>query len=193
MAVITDFTRVEPIAEEVLREYEGAIPEGFLELWRTHGTGLVSDGLVRLVDPSSLQDVLPFVIEDPEDCVPVLTTAMADLVVFRDGYLFVIDSRMAAAKAFPVIRPETMVRLLNSPGYLAGKLRSENYALAVERLGVPTLDECFYYAPLLSLGGAESADSLRRGGLVAHIEMAASIQGKIEIGAPEGGPRLKRT
>lgn len=191
MNVINEFTPVASISNTVLAAYAGMIPDGFIDLWREYGSGLVGDGLVRLVDPSTIQDVLPRVIEDPEDCVPLLTTALGDVVVFRDGYLFVVNTRLRAAHMLPVAKPDHVVRALNSPAFMVRELRADNYEPAVQRLGVPGIDECFYYAPLLSMGGSEASSELRRGELIAHLETAAGFQGRIRIGAPEGGPRVR--
>lgn len=56
----------------------------------------------------------------------------------------------------------------------------EPYEDAVKKLGIPAYDECFAYEPLLSLGGNESVDNLRKVNLAVHLDIVSQMQDSTE-------------
>ena len=46
-------------------------------------------------------------------------------------------------------------------------------------LGTVSYDECYGYVPLLSLGGAEKPENLRKVKLREHLELMYQVQGEI--------------
>ncbi|MGJ3509934.1 T6SS immunity protein Tdi1 domain-containing protein [Enemella sp. A6] len=157
-------------------------PDEIKHLWRVHGAGFIGEGFLRLADPHALLPVLPSFVADPQDCVPIFTTALADVVVWRGGYFFNLSTRLGVAHSLSHSKPEYVLRFLEDPYLLDKDFRWHDFRPAAERLGVPDFTECFYYVPLLSQGGVESPEHLRRGGLIAHLEMAAGLQGRVTIG-----------
>jgi hypothetical protein len=47
----------------------------------------------------------------------------------------------------------------------------------VKKYGEPEYDECFGYEPLLSLGGKESVENLKKVKYEVHISLMGEIQG----------------
>lgn len=54
------------------------------------------------------------------------------------------------------------------------------YEKAVEKFGTPAYEECFGYEPLLSLGGNESVDNLRKVNLAVYLDIVSQIQDSTE-------------
>ena len=181
MATFTQFTTVTPITEETLDRYAGRVPDQVTTAWRQHGSGLVGAGYVRLLNPDHATQMLDGVLGMPDGTVPVMATALADLVLwiepmfhvarFRWGVIDVLhfDAGMLLAD---VQRDEFLDDILERPPYTQ----------AVERLGVPGIDECFGYVPLLGLGGTPDPSHLDRGGLWEHLAVIMQL-----VGPP--GPR----
>lgn len=186
MSVFSEFVAASSIAPAVIAEYADRVPEEITELWTTFGSGLIGSGILRLIDPSVVEPWLPTFVDDPEGCVPVFASAYADIVVWRDRHFFSLDTRLRAAHALWVSSPRHLLRFIEDPHVVEHDYRVQTYEAATARLGVPTIDECFYYVPLLSMGGPAEAGALRRGGIAAHLAVAADLQGKIQIG-PDGG------
>ena len=53
------------------------------------------------------------------------------------------------------------------------------YFEAVKKYGEPEYNECFGYEPLLSLGGNESVESLKKVNFEVHIAIMSEIQGML--------------
>lgn len=181
MTTFTQFTTVRPIDDATIDRHAGRVPEPVLTAWREHGTGLVGDGYVRLLDPDHASEMLDGVIGMPDGTVPVLATALADLVLWIEPMFHVVRFRWgvievlhvdAALMFADVQRDEVLDDVLERPPYTA----------AVPRLGVPGIDECFGYVPLLGLGGSEDPAHLDRGGLWEHLAVITQL-----VGLP--GPR----
>nr|NLD40565.1 DUF1851 domain-containing protein [Actinomycetales bacterium] len=183
MSTFSEFHGIAPISDEVIARFADRVPTEIVALWRELGAGLIGDGFLRIPDPAEASSWLPLIVDDPEGAVPVFTSALADIVVWQDGYFHNVCTRLDVAFPLSFSKPAHVVRFLEDPGLLERDFRWANYLPAVERLGVPELGECLYYAPLLSLGGPEVPDTLQRGGFAAHLEVAAGFQGRITIGS----------
>lgn len=176
MPTFTQFTTVRPLADETIDRYAGRVPEPVRAAWREHGTGLVGDGYVRLLDPDHATTMLDGVLGMPDGTVPVMTTALADLVLWIEPMFHVVRFRWGvidvlhfdAAMLFADLqRDEMLDDILERPPYTA----------AVPRLGVPGIDECFGYVPLLALGGSQDPAHLDRGGLWEHLAVIMQLVG----------------
>ncbi|MGI5950359.1 MAG: T6SS immunity protein Tdi1 domain-containing protein [Brooklawnia sp.] len=182
MSTFSSFQSVAPVAEQTLATLQGNVPKNIIQLWRSHGAGYIGNGFLRLVDPAVMTPWLPSFLVDPQGCVPVFATALADVVVWRDNYYYVVNTRFGQAYPPNFARVKNFPRVIENTYFLDSDFRWKDYTPAAERLGVPGMVECLFYAHLLSLGGFERPESLYRGGLQAHLELAAGLQGKIEVG-----------
>ncbi|GEA88031.1 T6SS immunity protein Tdi1 domain-containing protein [Cellulomonas cellasea] len=176
MPTFTNFTRTAAVAEETVARFEASVPPEIAQVWREDGAGLVGDGFVRVVDPDRATTMLEGVVGMPAGAVPVLTTALADVVLyirplfhvlrFRFGIIDVIG--FDAAQLLADVQDET---------FLDEVLARQPYPAGVERLGVPGPDECFGFVPLLALGGVPDPARLDRGGLWEHIAIIMALTG----------------
>lgn len=91
-----------------------------------------------------------------------------ELVMYRYGIY-----RMVDADFFELLRR-------CDSGFINDVLEPTNYKEAVGLYGIPDLDECFGYVPLLALGGSETPDHLKRCKIREHIYLISQLAGKIE-------------
>ncbi|MDN5288344.1 MAG: hypothetical protein JWR38_4618 [Mucilaginibacter sp.] len=68
---------------------------------------------------------------------------------------------------------------INEESFLNKNLDWQPYPKAVEKLGVPTYDECFGYEPILAAGGSEKLENLKIVKLIEHIDIITQVAGKI--------------
>ncbi len=91
-----DFVPVAPVPEAVIDRYRPSVEPALVELWQAQGFGLAADGFLRVVNPdyytSMIGEFLP-----RSDMIPVLATAMGDVVVSFDGKYRVLQFRYARA------------------------------------------------------------------------------------------------
>jgi hypothetical protein len=160
--------------------YADLVPDAVLALWREHGLATTANGFVRFVDPTSLVDLVAATTARFGGAVPLFTTAFGDVGVLTNGSVAVVKYRHGRASILTT-RPEWLVRIIGtSTGREdARHLDWRPYPEAVERLGIPATDECLGYAPLLALGGSETAEALEIVALREHILLITQFAGPV--------------
>lgn len=160
--------------------YAEAVPDAVLSVWREHGLATTASGFVRLVDPTSLLDLVAETTERFGDSIPLFTTALGDIGVLKGGYIQILKYRHGRVSTM-TNRPEWLFKIM---GTTTGREDSRHldwapYPEAVERLGVPAPDECFGFTPLLVLGGPETADALQVVKLREHVLLITQFAGPL--------------
>lgn len=178
MSTFPSFTALGAITDDTIGRFAAKVPETVASAWRVHGTGLVGDGFVRLVDPGHARAMLDGVVNLPDNAVPVFTTALADVIVCIESAFYVLNFRLGYIDLLDTDALR-LLQNLSKDQFLDQSLVRAPYREAVERLGVPGLDECFGYVPLLALGGTPDPDHLDRGGLWEHIAVIVQLAGPL--------------
>lgn len=180
--MFAQFLQVAPVGEETLARWAPRVPEPVAQVWREQGCGLVGDGFVRVVDPDRAMMMLGG-IGLPEGAVPVFTTALADLLLWVEPVFAVARFRFGVIDIVGVDAAQ-LIADLQHDAFLDQTLARAPYAEGVARLGVPGIDECFGFVPLLALGGRGDAASLDRCGLWEHLALVSQL-----AGPPRSRPR----
>lgn len=171
------------VSEEIIEKYQGRVSDDIISLWREYGFCTTEDGYYKLVNPDDYADIFWEIYGDEEydtDPVVVMMTAMADIIFFTSrGYFCYIDVRHEKWDVIGKMFSLTMRRLLTAD-FRHTLLSWEPYEDAVKTLGVPAYEECFGYEPLLSLGGAEKVENLRKVNLAVHLDIVSQMQEPIE-------------
>lgn len=177
MPTFPQFSPAAPLTPEALERYAGRVPEPILTAWTEHGSGLVGeDGYVRLLDPDHALRMLDGVIGLPEGAVPVFVTGMGDLLLWIEPVFHLVRFRWGTIEAFSA-DAERLIADLQDPEVLDRVLEREPYTAAIARLGVPGLEQCFGYVPLLALGGSTDPERLDLGGLWEHLALIVHLAG----------------
>jgi hypothetical protein len=187
--MIEGFTPAAPIPEDVIARYAPHVPPGVVEMWRENGTGWFADGFFRVVDPAHAEQMLDNVYPFPPPAVVLFTTALADLVVWRGDTFYLIKWRWGLLEALPRSGDLTQVLTwMRDPELLQQYFEWEPYPEAARRDGVPGLDDCFGFVPLLALGGPPTADHLEPMEMWVHIALILQLAGKPRAGGEFAPP-----
>lgn len=181
MTTFRSFAPVAPISEETIARYAEHVPGGVVEQWRSQGAGIVGDGFFRVVDPERAATRLEGVIALPEASTVLLTTALGDLIVHVNGLYLVVKSRFGAIDLIEGRSFADLVALIEDPRQRDVAWEWQPYPAARERDGVPELEQCFAFVPLLALGGPNTADNLQLGGLYEHLAVIAQVAGQPQV------------
>lgn len=176
MALFSTFETAAPVEAATIDRWRDRAPAALVEVWEQQGAGLVGDGYVRVVDPDRAAQMLEGVLGMPDGAVPVLTTALADLVLYIAPAFHIARFRRGTIESL-AFDSEDFYRRLEDESFLDTVLERQPYPAAAARLGVPGIDECFLYAPLLTLGGPEVEENLHRGGLWEHLSLVVQMSG----------------
>ncbi len=179
LKALQDFELHSKVPEEIIRKYEGKVPEQFVEIWKAYGFGSFMQGYFKVINPD---DYIAFVRESyfEKNCIPLLATALGDIIVWeREKYLYMIFYRYNDFDCVDTDECDFFFDDIFDADFQKNDLKMKNFKEAVQMLGSPAYDECYGYVPLLSLGGAERAENLRKVKLREHLELMYQMQGGI--------------
>ena len=172
------------VTEEIIEKYRGFVPNEVIEMWKEYGFCCAEDGYFKIINPEDYIDLIPDLYEMDEDelAIPIFGTGMGDIIFcdqkenfilidIRHQNLEVIGKNLASA-----------LKTMNFPTLRQTIFSWKPYEDAVKKYGVPTFEECFAYEPLLSLGGNESVDNLRKVNLAVHLDIVSRMQEIINFG-----------
>lgn len=174
--MFSQFTPAALIETGTIERFQGAVPAPIAEVWREHGAGLVGDGFLRVIDPDRASRMLDGVLGMPAGAVPVFATALADLVLYIEPLFHLVRFRFGIIDTL-AFDAGALLADLQRDEYLDATLAREPYPEGVRRLGVPGIDECFGFVPLLTLGGQADPHHLDRCGLWEHIAVIMQFSG----------------
>ncbi|MCY1716889.1 GAD-like domain-containing protein [Microbacterium sp. SL62] len=177
-----DFVRVAAVPSVTVARYRNLVEPALVELWEAHGFGLAADGFLRVIDPERYSSLIGEFLPRP-DMVPVLATALGDVVVFFDDRYRVLQFRYARATG-GVGSSLGMIGLFAAQeSWLNRFMGYAPYAEAAQRYGALNSPADFdeIYAPPLPLpaGGPEGVEHLARFRIFEHIALAAQLAGPI--------------
>ena len=178
MPTFTHFMAHAPIDEQTVARFAPTVSAEVVSAWREHGSGYVSDGYFRFVDPGHAAQMLEGTMNLPEGSTVLFTTALGDLVVHLGGRYLVVKFRWGVIDVTPVGTgfPD-LLRLMEDPAARDLSFEWSPYLEAGQRTGVPSMDEVLGFVPMLAMGGAPVAANLQRMGLWEHLAIIAQMAG----------------
>ena len=176
--VLKDFALHSKVPEEIVKKNKDKIPAQFIEIWENYGFGTFQRGYFKVINPD---DYIEFVRKSyfEKNCIPLLVTAFGDIVVWeKNEYLSLLTYRY---QNFDCLEYgcEFFFNDLSDNKYVERHFKNRNFYKALEKLDIPSYDECFGYVPLLSLGGGEKTANLQKVKLREHLELMFKMQGGI--------------
>ncbi|MGI9821833.1 T6SS immunity protein Tdi1 domain-containing protein [Agromyces sp. Marseille-Q5079] len=182
MTSFRTFDPVAPISDETIERYRAQVPPEVAELWRSQGAGFVgTDGFFRVVDPARAAEMLADVLSVPDGATVLFTTALADVIAYANGLYLVFKPRFGALDVIQDTSFDELVAHLEDPAQRDEAWEWEPYPAARDREGIPGIEECYGFVPLLAIGGRADAEHLQRGGLYEHLAVIAQLAGQPEV------------
>lgn len=166
------------VSKEIFDEYEDLLPNSVIDMWKEYGFCRAEDGYFKIINPNDYIDLIPDLYEVDEDelAVPIFATGMGDIIICdQNEYFTLIDIRH---QSLEVIGKDfsSAVKSMNFPTLRQTLFSWKPYEDAVKKLGTPSYEECFGYEPLLSLGGKEKLENLRKVNLAVHLDIVSQMQ-----------------
>lgn len=178
MSRFAEFTTLMPIEEFSIGQFAHRVPAEVVAAWRDNGMGFLGDGFFRMVDPRRAAEQLDGVVGLPDGSTVLFVSALGDLILHVGGRFLVIKFRWGVIDVVPSGTTfGGLVELLGDPEAREVSFEWSPYAEAVERTGIPHLEELLGFVPLLGLGGAPVAANLQRMDFWEHISLIAQTVG----------------
>ncbi|MCY6354751.1 T6SS immunity protein Tdi1 domain-containing protein [Clostridium sp. ZS2-4] len=174
--VFSDFKLYEKVTEDTINKYKDKVGEDIVKIWEKYGFGTTFNGYLKIINPDDIQELLEETYIMPFEDIPIFVTGMGDIIVCNSrGSFGIVDYRHQRIEVLWTKKEIEWDFFFDD--YYEKQWQWNPYFEAVEKYGEPQYDECFGYEPLLSLGGKESVDNLRKVKYEVHISIIAQIQG----------------
>ncbi len=177
-----DFILHQAVPEEIIQKYKDILPEELIEIWKEYGFGMTADGYLKVINPDEYYDELNKVysIYD-KNTMPVFITGMADIIAINDNkYFLCVNVRHQVCEIVGKKFELTMKRM-KTEDFREVVLSWNPYKEAVEKYGNLNYEECFGYEPLLSLGGNESVENMKKLNFRIHLDIISQFQDVISF------------
>ena len=178
---LKDFEIHSAVSGEIIKKYQGRIPDELMEVWKEYGFGSFYSGYLKIINPDEYQEILEESYWNGKISIPIFLTGFGDIITWRDNtYVGLVKYRKndiaVLAGGFDFFFGDLMVESSS----LIRKLDKGLYSNAVSRLGSLEYDECFGFVPLLPSGGSEKVENLQKVKIQPHIDLITQMVGKIE-------------
>lgn len=175
--VFSDFKLHKKVNVDTINKYKDIVGEDIVKVWEKYGFGSTFKGYLKIINPDDIQELLEKTYSDHFDDIPVFVTGIGDIIACNSkGTFEILDYRHKRVKVLWVNR-EIQWDFFWDDYCQKRYLQYNPYFEAVEKYGEPEYDECYGYEPLLSLGGKERVDNLKKVNYKAHIKLMSEKQG----------------
>jgi hypothetical protein len=168
---------VASMSPQIIEQYGQIVPMAMESAWREEGTLMTADGFVRLIDPAPLLPVMDLILPSHPGALPVFATAWGDLIVQHQDQFLLVEYRFGFYLEYSAGVSDHVFDHLEHPDSFTSGLNRECYEEAVDRLGVPEIDECFGFRLPLAMGGSEEVDNMVRRKLKEHLVFLVQASG----------------
>lgn len=184
MDIFNDYIPSGAVPAATVEKYGHRIPEELLQVWQERGFGSFFGGYFKVIDPADYEGLLQQCYFRGKDAVPILANPFGDLITFEKGRFITLVSIRKGICTIMIPRFDLFLMLLRDKTFLARFVQQELYDKLVERHGALDFSECFASIPLLSLGGKESVDTMKKAKIREHIHIIAEFCQDIDIVSP---------
>jgi|SRR6185437_14401369 len=161
---------------KLLHVYKGIVPDPLIEFWERFGFGGYAKGLVWVVNPTLLDDVLAeWVTAKKNRAVPVIRTAFGNIVYWQgDQFTFLdvhYDRRVGAGSDVEVLFGFYLVDEKSRRSVLEEPL----FKKALKARGTLKRDEIYSYKLPLAMGGTPDVKNMEKAKMREHLSILATI------------------
>ncbi len=184
-----------PVAATALRQWDGRLPSGLLELWAEYGRGSWAKGKFQLCDPDDFADLVATLLQGDPEFAPAETHlvgygAFGDLVLWHETredlqislpYLRGTASCVAAdwQRSDANVALSAPLMEIGEPGaftlFEGEKTATPMFARCAKQHGALAPGECYGLFPALALGGICSTDGVKRVKAREHFALLAQL------------------
>ena len=176
--VFSDFKLYKKVDKDIIDKYKDIVGNDVVEIWEQYGFGSTFNGYLKVINPDEYQELLEETYVIPFDDIPIFITGMGDIITCdSQENISILDYRHQRTE---ILWTDKEIEWDFFFDKFCEKYWQWNpYFEAVKKYGQPEYNECFGYEPLLSLGGKESVESLKKVNFQVHITIMSEIQGML--------------
>lgn len=156
-------------SEDLVKEYEGKVPNSLIELWKTTGLGKYNDGVIEFINPKDFEPNLwAWLGKEVTNYVPFAITGFGELLYYRkltetDEDVCMIDIQYRKIETLVWSMESFFEDFLTNEDDRNNWLREELFKQGIAMNGNLQNHEVFTIVPALALGGAAELEFLQKG------------------------------
>lgn len=161
---------------KLLGRYKGIVPDPLIEFWERFGFGGYAKGLVWVVNPTLLDDVLAeWVPAKKQRAIPVIRTAFGNVVYWHGDQFTFLDVHynkpFQAGGDVELLFDYYLVEQKSRKSVLQEPL----FKKALKALGILKRDEIYSYKLPLAMGGTPDVKNMEKAKMREHLSILATI------------------
>ncbi len=182
IAKYKEVIKYESIKINDLEEYKDGLPFEIFEVLREEGISNFMNGFLWTINPKEYADWLNEWLKFDTVCVPFARTALGDVFFMKDGRIALLHSNKALVEFVTKKVNWFFDRFLCDDEYV-DKYFDRTLYKEVDKESQNTLnfDECFGFEPILSLGGDEKVENLRKVKLREYLHILSQADGEVNF------------
>lgn len=176
--VFNDFKLYKKVPKDIIDKYQNMVGNDVVEVWEKYGFGSTFNGYLKIINPDEYQELLEETYVIPFDDIPIFITGMGDIITCDSmGNISILDYRHQRTEILWTDKEIEWDFFFDK--FCEKYWQWDPYFEAVKKYGEPEFNQCFGYEPLLSLGGNESIDNLKKVNFEVHITIMGEVQGML--------------
>jgi hypothetical protein len=163
---------------ETVEKYAHGVPEELLQYWREVGWCAYARGLVWLMNPDDLVDVLDDWLGPDHGAIPFCRSAFGNIFVWHQGEVKSLATQSGRINTVMSRIDVFFNGVLLDERYLDGMFHKKLFRQALKKLGPLEYDECYAFEPVLALGGSGELDTVRKVKMREYLGILAQLVAK---------------
>ena len=177
--VFKDYIKYSNVDEEIIKQYEGKLPQEIIYIWKNYGFGTFYTGYLKIINPNEYKELIVKSYFQGDFSIPIFVTAFGDVIIWeKNQYISIIKYRYGEndviSAGFDFFFEDLQAGEFDKDHFTINK-----YNEAIGKYGKLEYDECFGYTPILAMGGKESVDNLKKVKIREHIDLISNFIGEI--------------
>ena len=156
-------------SEEIIKQYEGKVPDLLIDIWKTFGIGKYNGGLIELISPKDFEPNLwTWLGKEVTDYVPFAITGFGELLYYRkltetEEDICLVDIQYRKVEVLTWSMESFFEDFLTNEEDRNVWLRQELFEIAISLKGDLLKNEVFTFVPILAIGGTASLEYIQKG------------------------------
>lgn len=177
--VFKDYIKFSDVDEKLISQYEEKLPQKIIYVWKNYGLGTFYNGYLKIINPNEYKELIEKTYFQGNVSIPIFATAFGDIITWeKNQFIGIIKYRYGEndviSDGFDFFYEDLLDGEFDDTDFNIKK-----YKEALNKYGMLEYDECFGYVPLITMGGKESVENIKKAKIKEHISLISNFIGEI--------------
>lgn len=177
--VFKDYIKFSDVDEKLISQYEEKLPQKIIYIWKNYGLGTFYNGYLKIINPNEYKELIEKTYFQGNVSIPIFATTFGDIITWeKNQFIGIIKYRYGEndviSDGFDFFYEDLLDGEFDDTDFNIKK-----YKEALNKYGMLEYDECFGYVPLITMGGKESVENIKKAKIKEHISLISNFIGEI--------------